>query len=113
MNQFDLIKKRISKLGNHYQKYIHTIEKNKDDLVSALKSTGKLMQVHLWRISFSPDEEMKIINNLSSDINTRVRFTSCYYALQYLHMNFRNLDILELGITSGSNSIEIYRNFIT
>jgi len=113
MDQFDLLKKRVARLGNHYQKYIHIVEKNKDDLIEALSSTGKLMQVHLWRTSFSPDEEMKIINYLSSDLKTRVRFTSCYYALQYLHMNFRNLDILELGITSGSNSIENYRNFIS
>jgi hypothetical protein len=113
MNQFDLIKKRVARLGNHYQKYLHTIEKNKDELIKALHSTGKLMQVHLWRISLDPEEEMKIINKLSSDLKTQVRFTSCYYALQYLHMNFRNLDILELGITSGSNSIDIYHNFIT
>ena len=113
MNQFDLLKKRAARLGNHYQKYLHIIEKNKDDLVKSLHSTGKLMQVHLWRTSFSPDEEMKIISNLSSDTKTRIRLTSCYYALQFLHMNFRNLDVLELGIASGSNSIEIYRNFIT
>lgn len=113
MNQFDLLKKRVSRLGNHYQKYMHTIDKYKDDLISALHTSGKLMQVHLWRISFSPEEEMKIITNLSPDLKTKVRFTSCYYALQYLHMNFRNLDILELGIASGSNVIEIYRNFIT
>ena len=107
MNQFDLLKKRAARLGNHYQKYLHIIEKNKDDLVKSLHSTGKLMQVHLWRTSFSPDEEMKIISNLSSDTKTRIRLTSCYYALQFLHMNFRNLDVLELGIASGSNSIEI------
>lgn len=113
MNQFELLKKRVARLGNHYQKYILTIEKNKDELIQALHSTGKLMQVHLWRTSFSPAEEMKIINKLSKDVKTQVKFTSCYYALQYLHMNFRNLDILELGITSGSNSLESYRNFIT
>jgi len=113
MNQFDLLKKRVARLGNHYQKYLHTIEKNKDDLIEALHSTGKLMQVHLWRISLSPDEEMKIISKLSTDPKIRVRFTSCYYAMQYLHMNFRNLDILELGITSGTNMLESYRNFIS
>ena len=113
MNQFDLLKKRVSRLGNHYQKYIHIIEKNKDYLIKALHSTGKLMQVHLWRTSFSPDEEMKIISNLSTDVKTRIKFTSCYYALQFLQLNFRNLDVLALGITSGANSIEIYGNFIT
>ena len=113
MDPFDLLKKRVSRLGNHYQKYLHTIEKNKDELIEALYSTGKLMQIHLWRISLSPDEEMKIISKLSTDPKIRVRFTSCYYAMQYLHMNFRNLDILELGITSGTNIHESYRNFIS
>ncbi len=92
MNQFDLLKKRVARLGNHYQKYVHIIENNKDDLINALHSSGKLMQVHLWRTSFSPDEEMKIICNLSSDTKTRIRLTSCYYALQFLLQQQRYLD---------------------
>jgi len=112
MDQLKALSQRVSRLGNYYQKFLHIINRNKDDLIHALESSGKLMQVHLWRSSFSPTEEMKIISKLAKDSKTKVRFISCYYALQFLHMNFRNLDILELGITSGVNVSDEYRNFM-
>ncbi len=55
---------------------------------------------------------MNIIAGLSDDPRTKVQHLSCYYALQFLHMNFRNLDILELGITSGTSFSEDYYNFM-
>ncbi len=112
MNPLEILKGRVSALGNHYQKYIFTIEKHKDSLIKALESSGKIMQIHLWRSSFSPAEEMKIISNLSRDTKQRVEHLSCYYALQYLYMIFRNLDILALGTASEASSIEIYHQFM-
>ena len=109
---FDLLEKRVAHLGNHHQKYIHTILQHKDTLVAALESSGKIMQVHLWRSSFSPGNEMQIIARLSSDETTKVQHLSCYYALQFLHMNFRNLDILELDIASGGSLPDDYYNFM-
>jgi len=112
MNPFEILEKRVSSLGNHHQKYIHTIYRFKDSLIHSLESSGKMMQVHLWRSSFSPAEEMNTIASLSDDPRTKVQHLSCYYALQFLHMNFRNLDILELGITSGTSFSEDYYNFM-
>ncbi len=112
MDPFEALEKRVSVLGNHHQKYIHTIYRFKDSLIHALESSGNLMQVHLWRSSFSPGEEMSIIANLSDDTRVKIQHISCYYALQFLHMNFRNLDILELGIASGTPLPEDYHNFM-
>ena len=112
MNPFEILEKRVSSLGNHHQKYIHTIYRFKDSLIHALESSGKLMQVHLWRSSFSPGEEMKVISKLSEDPKTKIQHLSCYYALQFLHMNFRNLDILELGIAAGASLTDDYYNFM-
>jgi len=112
MNPFESLEKRVSSLGNHHQKYIHTIYRFKDSLIQTLESSGKMMQVHLWRSSFSPSEEMNIIAALSEDSRTKVQHLSCYYAMQFLHMNFRNLDILELGIASGSSLSDDYYNFM-
>jgi hypothetical protein len=112
MNPFESLEKRVSSLGNHHQKYIHTIYRFKDSLIHSLESSGKMMQVHLWRSSFSPAEEMNIIASISDDQRTKVQHLSCYYALQFLHMNFRNLDILELGIASGSSLSDDYHNFM-
>ena len=112
MDPFEILEKRVATLGNHHQKYIHTIYRFKDSLLQALESSGNLMQMHLWRSSFSPEEEMRIIANLSEDSRIKVQHLSCYYALQFLHMNFRNLDILELGIASGATLTDDYYNFM-
>ena len=112
MDPFELLEKRVSHLGNHHQKFLHTIHRFKDSLIEALESSGNIMQVHLWRSSFSPAEDMKIIANLFDESRQKIQHISCYYALQFLHMNFRNLDILELGIASGSPLSEDYHNFM-
>ncbi len=112
MGPFETLEKRVSALGNHYEKYIITIKRFKDPLIQALKESGLLMQIHLVRSSFSAGEEMKMISKLSDNKKTKVEFLSCYYALQFLHMNLRNLDILQLGIASGDIHTEIYHRFM-
>jgi len=112
MGPFETLEKRVSALGNHYDKFVVIIKRFKEPLIQALKKSGKLMQIHLIRSSFSPAEEMKIISKLSDDARTKVQFVSCYYALQFLHMNLRNLDILQLGITSESTPTSIYHTFM-
>ncbi len=112
METLETIENNVSILANHYRKYLHTISRFKNSLIQALESSGKLMQIHLWRSSSSPRAEMGIIASLTADIRTRVQHVSCYYALQFLHMNFRHLDILALGITSGTALTDVYRQFI-
>jgi hypothetical protein len=112
MDSFDKLSKRALTLGNHYQKYLFTIKRYKDSLIQALESSGKLMQIHLWRSSLCPAEEMKIIINLSEDDNVKIQHLSCYYSLQFIYLNFRNSDILELEITSGISPTEAYYHFM-
>jgi len=112
MDPLDSLKRRVDTLANHYKKYLYSIERHKDSLIDALDYCGKLMQVHLWHSSYSPAEEMKIICELPGDTKAKVQHLSCYYALQYLHMIFRNIDILELEITSETNSTDVYHHFI-
>jgi hypothetical protein len=112
MIPLDALEKRIAELGNHYQKYIYIIHRYKDSLIETLTRSGQLMQIHLWRTSFSPQEEMRIISGLTDDTESRVHHLSCYYALQSLYMNLRNLDILELGIASEGTLPEVYHHFM-
>ncbi len=112
MQSLDFLEKRVSQLGNYYRKYLITIEKYKDALHRRLEKSGQLMQVHLWRSSFSPSEEMRLISQLSREEATRVQDLSCYYALQFLHMNFRHLDILSLGFASDLMPARAYHQFL-
>ena len=112
LDPFNAIEKRVSELGNHLQKFIFTIKKHKDALIHDLDKSGKLMQIHLWHSSFSSPDEMKVISSLTSDTKRNVENISCYYALQYLHMIFRNIDILALGIISGEIQTDVYHQFL-
>ena len=106
------IERRVASLGNHYQKYLNTVRRFRKSLLQDLDKAGKLMQVHLWHTSFDPAEEMRIITTLSNEPETRVQHLSCYYSMQYLHMIFRNLDILSLGISSEKYPHEVYFRFM-
>jgi len=103
---------RVSNLGNHFRKYLHTINQFHTSLIKSLDKAEKLTQIHLWQSSYSPEEEMEVIAALPEDPQARVHNLSCYYALQYIHMIFRNLDILELGTTAGTTSNEVYHKFM-
>ena len=106
------IERRVASLGNHYQKYVYTIRRFQDSLIRALDQKGQLMQVHLWHTSFDPAEEMRIIRALTDNREVNVQHLSCYYGLQYLHMIFRNLDILSLGISSEKYPHDVYFRFM-
>ncbi len=106
------IERRVASLGNHYQKYLLTVRRFRKSLLKELDRTGQLMQIHLWHTSFDPAEEMRIIARLTDDRETNVQQLSCYYGLQYLHMIFRNLDILSLGISSEKYAHEVYFRFM-
>jgi len=112
MDPFNTIEKRVSDLGNHLHKFTYTIKRHKDNLIADLDRSGKLMQIHLWHSSFSTPDEMAEITCLTDDQKRNVENLSCYYSLQYLHMIFRNVDILALGIVSGGSQTEVYHQFL-
>ena len=112
MERLELLQSRVADLGNHYQKYLRTIKLYTNLLIESLESSGKLMQVHLWQSSPTPVQEMQIVAELSKDDKTRVQLISCYYVLQYLHMHFRNLDVLGLNLTSNESQSQAYHNFM-
>lgn len=112
MNSLQALEKRVATLANHHQKYIHVLKQHLDSLIDILESSGNLMQVHLWTSSSHVDEEMELIVRLSDNRQTNIRHVSCYYALQFLHMNFRHQDILTLGISSGATIEMVYQQFM-
>lgn len=112
MDHLSFLEKRLTVFGNHYQKYLITIRKHHHSLQKALEKNGNRLYVHLWRSSLAPEEEMKIVSRLSSNPQRKIQFLSCYYALQYLFMHFRNLDILDLRIAAEANRTEAYHAFM-
>jgi len=112
MDSLPALEARVATLANHHQKYIHILKQHLDSLLDTLESSGNLMKVHLWTSSSHIEEEMTMIAGLSDESQVNVRHVSCYYALQFLHLNFRHQDILTLGISSESTVETVYQQFM-
>jgi len=69
MKEIEKLEDRVSRWGNHYQKYLFIIKKHHQSLITTLESTGNIMHINLWRSSSTPAEEMKIIFDASDTLN--------------------------------------------
>jgi len=112
MTPLEQIERRMAPLGNHFQKFYRNIERHHEALAVALEESDRVLEVDLWGTSPSPDHDMRVVVGLSDDAVESVRHLSCYYAIQFLRMNFRHLDILSLGIASGHTLKEAYYTFM-
>jgi hypothetical protein len=109
---FNRLKERVSKLGNHHQKYIRTIEEYLDPMVSSLEDAGKIEDIHLWRGSSRISQEMDIVLGIAHGLQEKLTFLACYYSLQMIHLNLRAIDVLKLNLTSAEDRYSIYKNFM-
>jgi hypothetical protein len=92
---------RTAALGNYNRKYLHIISTNIDKLMSSLEQHGRRDSVHLWSYSMEIPGEMDTILEIASDTNEQLDFLGCYFALQFLQMNMRMVDIVKLELASG------------
>jgi len=89
-------------LGNYNRKYLHIISSNIEKLTVALEQQGVRDQVHLWSYSMEIPGEMDTVLQASAT-KERLDFLGCYFALQFLHMNLRTVDIVKLELATSPN----------
>jgi hypothetical protein len=92
---------RTAALGNYNRKYLHIISSNIDRLTASLEQRGMRDRVHLWTYSMELPGEMDTILSIAADEQERLDFLGCYFALQFLHMNLRLVDIVKLELTTS------------
>ncbi|UCD16715.1 MAG: hypothetical protein JSV44_09675, partial [Candidatus Zixiibacteriota bacterium] len=92
---------RVTTLGNYNRKYLHIISSNIEKLTASLEQRGKRDRVHLWNYSQELPGEMDTILNIASDEGEKLDFLGCYFALQFLHMNLRLVDIVKLELATS------------
>lgn len=109
---FNRLKERVNQLGNHHQKYIRTIEKYLDPMVSSLEGAGKIEDIHIWRGSPRLSQEMDIIAGVAGTLPEKLAYLACYYSLQMLHLNLRSIDVLKLNLTSAIDRSAIHKQFM-
>jgi len=91
---------RTSTLGNYNRKYIHIISSNVDRLIDSLEKHGMRDRVHLWSYSMEIPGEMDTVMNVAKDPAEILNFLGCYFALQFLQMNLRMVDITKLELST-------------
>jgi len=99
-------------LGNYNHKYLHIISTNINRLTTSLEQQGKLDRVHLWSYSTEIPGEMDTVLEAASDTGEALNFLGCYFALQFLHMNLRMIDILKLELAIGTQRTRTGRKFM-
>jgi len=109
---FQKLKDRVSHLGNHHQKYIRSIEAHKDRLIEGLEAKGEIDQVNLWKSARDLSEEMDVILELGDTLREKLALLGCYYCMQFLQMNLRLTDVLQLNLTTAKDRTQMFRDFM-
>jgi hypothetical protein len=92
---------KTSGLGNYNRKYMHIISTNIDKLTEALEQQDMLERVHLWTYSLEIPSEMDTVMEAASNQQETLDFLSCFYALQFMHMNLRMVDTVKLDLETS------------
>lgn len=103
---------KTATLGNYNLKYLHIISTYIERMITALEQQGKREQVHLWSYSMELPGEMDTVQSAASDTGEALDFLSCYYALQFLHMNLRMVDIVKLELATSPRRAETGRKLM-
>lgn len=109
---FVSLKERALKFGNHNRKYIIAAERFKDRLIYQLENRGDSNKVHLHRPAGDIGFEMDTVIEAGSDEREKLNFLGCFYSLQLLSLNIRNVDVLQLEVLSGLDPLPCYENFM-
>ncbi|MFQ6093739.1 MAG: hypothetical protein ACE5OR_13880 [bacterium] len=112
LDPFVRLQERVGELGNHHRKYLRTIAAYKDTLIDRLDACGKIDQVHFW--SAAPDlvSEMDSVLETGRDLEEKLSLLGCFYALQFLHMNIRGIDVLAVSLATAEHRYDVYKEFM-
>ncbi|RMF71882.1 MAG: hypothetical protein D6738_12915 [Acidobacteria bacterium] len=112
LSYFRRIATRAEELGNHRRKYLHGIERWGQLLIDRLEESGRFDRVHLRRRAQDVSYEMDCVLQSGRDPDERLGLLGCYFALQFLLINIRSIDMLRLNVTEGERRISVYRDFL-
>ncbi|MBC8426204.1 hypothetical protein H8E07_18980 [bacterium] len=112
LKDLDQLIERSAELGNHHRKYTHFISRHMAQLSERLEESGAIDEVHFR--SSAPDiaQEMDLVAEMGLDETEKLNFLGCYFGFQLLNLNMRAVDVLRLGLSSGSDRFEVYRDFM-
>jgi len=112
LRYFRRLEERAAELGNHRRKYLHTIDRWGRLLIDRLEDAGRFDRVHLRRAASDVGGEMDCVLEVGRDESEKRTLLGCYYAIQFLLLNIRSIDLLRLTAASGREPVAVYRDFL-
>jgi hypothetical protein len=112
LRYFRRIEERAQELGNHRRKYMHAIEEHGRLLIDRLEESGLFDRVHLRQPATDVGAEMDAVVEAARNEKEGLILLGCYYAIQYLNMNIRSIDLLRLSSAQADDRNGVYREFL-
>lgn len=106
------LSQRVARLGKHYERYLVTVAANLPQLIERLEYDQLCDEVEFWNLASVPGGPMKVVHSIGRDEQEKLAFMATFFALQFLHMNVRALDRLELELSDESGRTRAYRAFL-
>ncbi|MCP4582162.1 MAG: hypothetical protein GY839_11140, partial [candidate division Zixibacteria bacterium] len=99
-------------LGNYNRKYLHMISTNIERLIDSLEKQGKRDRIHLFSYSLEIPGEMDTVMEVADDTSEMLDFLGCYFALQFLQMNLRMIDITKLELSTQPDRFSVSKRLM-
>jgi hypothetical protein len=91
----DRLCERAEGLSNYVRRYTRRVRTHRAAVVARLEETGNLGRITFGDPAENLRAEMRIIAGVARDDTERIDFLGFYFALQYIIMEIRSLDILK------------------
>ena len=107
------LSERTAEFGNHYRKYIQAVSKYLDPLIQKLEEKKKRDFIHIIHPAYDFSSEIKVVADIGETNQEKLNFLGTFFALQFLLMNCRAIDMLRMDImAAGVNKFTIYKDFM-
>ena len=106
------LSQRVARLGKHYERFLVTVASNLTQLIERLEYNQLWDEVEFWNLVSKPGDPMKVVHSIGENEQEQLDFMATYFALQFLHMNVRALDRLELQLSDEGGRTQAYRGFL-
>ena len=107
------LKEQTAEFGNHYHKFLQTIQGNLDALIQRLEEEKKRDAVHILHATYDFGTQLKIVAGVGKDRQEKLSFVNTFFSLQFLLMNRQAIDHLRMGVMAPSaDRYSVYKEFM-
>ena len=107
------LKEQNAEFGNHYQKYLQTIQRNLDSLIQRLEERKKRDAVHILHPTYDFGPQLAIVADAGKTRQEKLAFINTFFSLQFLLMNRQAIDHLRMDVMASSREkYAVYKRFM-